>query len=93
MNYMKKIIITGGAGFIGSHVVEFAIENNNQVIVIDNLVSGKLSNLPDDKRVVFYQADILKDNIEYIFERENPRLLYSFSCTNKCQLFRGRSNI
>ena len=69
---MKKIIITGGAGFIGSHVVEFAIENNNQVIVIDNLVSGKLSNLPDDKRVVFYQADILKDNIEYIFERENP---------------------
>ncbi len=69
---MKKIIITGGAGFIGSHVVEFAIENNNQVIVIDNLVSGKLSNLPDDKRVVFYQADIVKDNIEYIFERENP---------------------
>lgn len=69
---MKKIIITGGAGFIGSHVVEFAIENNNQVIVIDNLVSGKLSNLPDDKRVVFYQADILKDNIEYIFESENP---------------------
>lgn len=69
---MKKIIISGGAGFIGSHVVECALENNNQVIVIDNLVSGKLSNLPNDKRVIFYKADILKDNIEYIFEKENP---------------------
>lgn len=69
---MKKIIISGGAGFIGSHVVELALENNNQVIVIDNLVSGKLSNLPNDKRVVFYKADILKDNIEYIFEKEKP---------------------
>lgn len=69
---MKKIIISGGAGFIGSHVVELALENNNQVVVIDNLVSGKLSNLPNDKRVVFYKADILKDNIEYIFEKEKP---------------------
>lgn len=69
---MKKIIISGGAGFIGSHVVECALENNNQVIVIDNLISGKLSNLPNDKRVIFYKADILKDNIEYIFEKEKP---------------------
>lgn len=69
---MKKIIISGGAGFIGSHVVELALENNNQVVVIDNLVSGKLSNLPNDKRIAFYKADILKDKIDYIFEKEKP---------------------
>ena len=69
---MKKIIISGGAGFIGSHVVELLLKSNNQVVVMDNLKSGKLSNLPNDSRITFYKVDILKDNLEYIFEKEKP---------------------
>jgi len=42
---MKKAIVTGGAGFIGSHMVDLLLENNYKVIVIDNLFSGRLSNL------------------------------------------------
>ncbi len=69
---MKKIIVSGGAGFIGSHVVELLLKSNNQVVVMDNLKSGKLSNLPNDSRITFYKVDILKDNLEYIFEKEKP---------------------
>jgi dTDP-D-glucose 4,6-dehydratase len=34
---MKKVLITGGAGFIGSHFVDLALENNCQVLVVDKL--------------------------------------------------------
>ena len=37
---MKKVLITGGAGFIGSHLVEKFVENNFNVVVLDNLSSG-----------------------------------------------------
>jgi nucleoside-diphosphate-sugar epimerase len=52
-----KIICTGGAGFIGSHLVRELIKRKHQVIVVDNLSSGKLSNLPA-KGFVFHQMDI-----------------------------------
>ena len=38
----NKILVTGGAGFIGSHIVDNLIKNGNEVIVFDNLSSGKL---------------------------------------------------
>ena len=41
----KKVIVTGGAGFIGSHLVELLVKNNYSVIVIDNLITGRLANL------------------------------------------------
>ncbi len=42
---LGKILITGGAGFIGSHLAQELIKNNNDVIVLDNLSSGFESNL------------------------------------------------
>jgi UDP-glucose 4-epimerase len=36
-----KILITGGAGFIGSHIVERLIEEGHEVVIVDNLVTGK----------------------------------------------------
>ena len=56
----KKVIITGGAGFIGSHLAEELAENN-EVIVIDNLSTGKLENIKhliDDKKIIFKKGDI-----------------------------------
>ena len=52
----ENILITGGAGFIGSHVVDKLIEMNKIPIVVDNLSSGKIENL--DPRALFYQQDI-----------------------------------
>ena len=40
-----KAIVTGGAGFIGSHLISELVKNNFKVIVIDNLSSGRLENL------------------------------------------------
>lgn len=40
-----KILITGGAGFIGSHLVEKLITENNEILIIDNLMTGKKENL------------------------------------------------
>ena len=41
---MKKAIVTGGAGFIGSHMVDLLLSKNYTVIVIDNLVGGHFKN-------------------------------------------------
>jgi UDP-glucose 4-epimerase len=54
-----KAIVTGGAGFIGSHMVDLLIKNNYEVIVIDNLANGRLNNIAHHKgKIEFIQADI-----------------------------------
>ena len=42
---MKKVLITGGAGFIGSHVADRFLLNNYEVIAADNLVTGNIDNI------------------------------------------------
>jgi len=44
-----KILITGGAGFIGSHLAERLVEEGNQVVVVDNLSTGRLENIESIK--------------------------------------------
>jgi UDP-glucose 4-epimerase len=39
-----KILVTGGAGFIGSHIVEYLVERGDDVTILDNLHSGKMQN-------------------------------------------------
>ena len=67
-----KILITGGAGFIGSHIVDKLIQNNYEVVVVDNLSSGALGNLPSHRNLKFYKNDILIDDLTSIFENEQP---------------------
>ena len=40
-----KILVTGGAGFIGSHIVEYLVQRGDSVTVVDNLNTGKIENL------------------------------------------------
>lgn len=58
---MKTIsVVTGGAGFIGSHLTKRLVKENHKVIVIDNLCEGKLENIKDVlSKIKFYQKDIL----------------------------------
>ena len=57
-----KIIITGGAGFIGSHLAENLIKKKHEVIIIDNLSTGRLENIKKiKKKLKFINADISKN--------------------------------
>lgn len=68
-----KIIVTGGAGFIGSHVVDRYINDGYEVIVIDNLSTGKKENINPHAR--FYNIDIRDKEIEAIFKKERPEIV------------------
>jgi UDP-glucose 4-epimerase len=68
-----KVLVTGGAGFIGSHVVDALIQQGYQVVVVDNLSTGRLENI--NPAATFYQADICSSELEGIFEKERPELV------------------
>ena len=55
----KKALVTGGAGFIGSHIADALVETDYDVTVLDNLSTGHLSNLKHiENRITFYKGDI-----------------------------------
>jgi len=58
---IMKAIITGGAGFIGSHLADALLRKGNEVIIIDNLSTGKKENIPPGAR--FILKDILKEDV------------------------------
>lgn len=70
---MKKILVTGGAGFIGSNLVDALISSGNNVIIIDNLSDGKKENI--NTKANFYEKDLRNYNdiyplfkgIDYVF--------------------------
>jgi UDP-glucose 4-epimerase len=68
-----KVLVTGGAGFIGSHISELLLARGDQVAVVDNLRTGKLANLPSG--VTFYHEDITQPLLASIFRREKPQVV------------------
>ena len=69
-----KVLVTGGAGFIGSHVVDACVAAGHDVCIVDDLSTGKLSNVNPAAR--FYQAD-LRDvaALERVFVQERPEAI------------------
>tara|TARA_B100001123_G_scaffold446978_1_gene603070 strand:+ start:650 stop:1576 length:927 start_codon:yes stop_codon:yes gene_type:complete len=70
----KTALVTGGAGFIGSHLVDCLIGNGYHVAVVDNLSSGKLRNV--NPVATFYHQDITQSSLQEIFQRENPDIVF-----------------
>ena len=67
-------LVTGGAGFIGSHLVDELLNSGRRVIVVDDLSSGQLKNI--NSNCVFMHGDITSDALDSIFEKEKPSLVF-----------------
>jgi len=73
----RKILITGGASFIGSHTADALIEKGAKVVIVDNFLTGRQENLNPEIKV--YKANIIDSEIENIFKNEEPDFVYHFA--------------
>ena len=74
MAYRKSALVTGGAGFIGSHMADRLIEEGYRVIIVDDLTSGKLKNL--NHRATFLHMSINQPSFMDVLNREKPDLVF-----------------
>ncbi len=92
-----KVLVTGGCGFIGSHVADFYLEKGYEVVLVDNLSTGKIEN--KNPRAVLYKIDITDDALKEVFEKERPEIVnhhaaqISVPYSVENPLFDARTNI
>lgn len=68
-----RILVTGGAGFIGSHVASLLLAEGHEVAVVDDLSTGHIANVPTGAH--FYACDICDDRLEAVFAEFRPELV------------------
>jgi UDP-glucose 4-epimerase len=70
---MMKVLVTGGAGFIGSHVVDRLVQEGHQVVVVDDLSSGTRKNV--NRAASLYKLDVQSGRLERVFRNERPNIV------------------
>jgi len=73
MNDRMRIVVTGGAGFIGSHVTDRLIEEGHEVSIVDDLSTGKKKNI--NPKADFHKLDILSPKLERVFKKARPEVV------------------
>jgi len=68
-----NILVTGGAGFIGSHIVDAYIKEGHKVIIVDNLSTGYKNNI--NQKAIFYKLDIRDKDLEKIFKKHKIEVI------------------
>ena len=69
------VLVTGGAGFIGSNLVDRLIELGHNVVIVDNFLTGSRSNL--NPKAIFYEVDVRnKEELEKIFDEHKPEYVF-----------------
>ena len=97
MTGSKTALVTGGAGFIGSHIVDRLVNDGYRVAVVDNLSTGKLKNV--NSSAVFYHQDITHPSLQDVFQRELPDIVFhlaaqiSVNASSKDPLKDGETNV
>ncbi len=73
MTRARKILVTGGAGFIGSNIVDRLVELGHKVVIVDDLSTGHLRNL--NRAATFYHTSITSPGVEEVLQREEPEIV------------------
>jgi len=97
-NEKATVLVTGGAGFIGSHIVDLLTENNYKVVIVDDLSSGREENINQKAR--FYKLNITdQKGLAEVFKQEKPDYVFheaaqiSVSFSVRDPLFDAQTNI
>ena len=77
---MSTVLVTGGAGFIGSHLADRLLAEGHRVISVDDLTTGRIANLVDargyGKEFTFFNMDVRADGLRPLFERHRPEVVF-----------------
>ena len=77
---MSTVLVTGGAGFIGSHLADRLLAEGHRVISVDDLSSGRIANLVEargyGKEFTFFNMDVRADGLLPLFERHRPDIVF-----------------
>ena len=77
---MSTILVTGGTGFVGSHLADRLLAEGHRVISVDDLTTGRIANLVDargyGKEFTFFNMDVRADGLRPLFERHKPEVVF-----------------
>lgn len=77
-----KALVTGGAGFIASHLADYLIDEGHQVFIVDNLVSGRLRNI--NPKAIFHSCDIRESgSLTAVFRLVNPDFVFHLAAVSR----------